>query len=51
MELSHSSMSLRVRDSREVGRALAWAGIPVSIWRLDFGPGKEEILKGVRSDM
>jgi hypothetical protein len=50
VELSHSSMSLRVRDWGD-GRALAWAGIPVSIWRLVLEPGKEDILKGVRSGM
>ena len=49
--LSHSNMSLRVRDFWEVGRALAWAGIPVTIWRFSLDPGKEVILKGVRSDM
>ena len=51
VELSHSNMSLRVRDFWGVGRALAWAGIPVTIWRFSLDPGKEVILKGVRSDM
>ena len=51
MVLSHSSISLSVRDFWEVGRALAWAGIPVTIWRFCLDPGKEVILKGVRSDM
>ena len=51
MALSQSSMSLRVRDFGGVGRALAWAGIPVTIWRFCLDPGKEVILKGVRSDM
>jgi len=50
VELTHSNMSLRAREWG-VGRALAWAGIPVSIWRLSLDPGKEEILKGVKSDM
>lgn len=40
-----------VLSQEEEGRALACAGIPVTIWRFSLGPGKEVILKGVRSDM
>ena len=44
--LSHSDVSLRVRDFWEGGSALAWAGIPVTIWRFSLDPGKEVIFEG-----